>query len=119
MSYNITIRQGATFQLQATVQDSAGDPVDLTGFDARMQVRTDYADNAGTVLVDLTLGDGVAVPTPANGVIVFTIDADATEDLPGGRWRYDAEIESSGGVVTRILEGAATVSREVTREVSA
>ena len=118
MTYNLTIRQGATFQLRATVKTSAGTAVNITGYDARMQIRRGFADDDAEVLVDLTVGDGITLTTPASGILDVVISADDTEDLPGGRWRYDLEIESAGGVVTRILEGNATVSREVTREVT-
>ena len=40
--YDITIEQGATFQMNLTWKDSTGSPVNITGYTARMQVRENY-----------------------------------------------------------------------------
>ena len=36
--YNFTIEQGATVDFEIAYTDSNGDPIDLTGYDARMQL---------------------------------------------------------------------------------
>jgi hypothetical protein len=36
-------------------------------------------------------------------------------DVPAGRWVYDIELTSSGGQVTRILEGRFIVTAQVTQ----
>jgi len=77
--FDITINQGATFELTITWKDSAGTAINLTGYTARMQVRETYS--SATSIVSLTNAAGITL----------------------------------GGVVTRLLQGAATVSPEVTR----
>lgn len=110
--YDITIEQGATFTLSATWKDSAGAPVNLTGYSARMQVRSSYdSEEVLASLVsptDITLGGAL-------GTILVTISATSTQLLTIQEGVYDLELQSAGGVVTRLLQGKATISREVTR----
>ena len=48
-----------------------------------------------------------------SGWISLRLSADDTADLPSGDFVYDLELELDGQVV-RLLEGAATVTAEVT-----
>ncbi|NDD53289.1 hypothetical protein EBZ39_05355 [bacterium] len=109
--YDITIEQGATFQMSLTWKDSTGTPVNLTGYSARMQVRENYeADNTLVSLVsptDITLGGAL-------GTIAITIAASTTQLLQLDEAVYDLELVT-GSTVTRLLQGKATISREVTR----
>lgn len=112
--HNITIEQGATFTLNATWKAADGTPVDLTGYSARMQARQTYA-SATTVLNLTSAGGNIALGGTA-GTVVVTISATATAALTAP-WAgvYDLELVSAGGVVTRLLEGSARVTPEVTR----
>lgn len=110
--YDITIEQGATFTLSATWKDSTGAPVNLTGYSARMQVRPDY--ESEEVLVSITSTSGIVLGG-ALGTIVATVSATDTQKLNIQKGVYDLELQSTGGVVTRLLQGFATISREVTR----
>lgn len=112
--HNITIEQGATFTLNATWKAADGTPVDLTGYAARMQARQTYA-SATTVLNLTSAGGNIALGGTA-GTVVVTISATATAALTAP-WAgvYDLELVSAGGVVTRLLEGSARVTPEVTR----
>jgi hypothetical protein len=49
------------------------------------------------------------------GTIVLFIDADDTDELKSGTHKYDLELESSSGLVTRLLKGSFKVDPEVTR----
>jgi hypothetical protein len=109
--YDITIEQGATFTLSATWKDSAGAPVNLTGYSARMQVRSNY--ESEEVLVSLVSPTNITLGG-ALGTILATISATDTQKLSIQEGVYDLELELSG-VVTRLLQGRATISREVTR----
>jgi hypothetical protein len=112
-TYDILIEQGATFMLSAIWRDAGGSPIDLTGYTARMQVRQKVTSaNAELSLTsqagDITLGDEA-------GTIVVLVSAGDTAALSIRRGVYDLELESTSGVVTRLLEGVVTVSPEVTR----
>jgi len=110
--YDITIEQGATFALTATWKDNTGSPINLSGYSARMQVRTSY--EAEETLVSLTSSGGDIVLGGALGTIVITIAASVTQGLQINEGVYDLEL-INGATVTRLLQGRATVSREVTR----
>ena len=111
--FDITINQGATFELTVTWKDSTGAAINLTGYSARMQVRETYS-SASTV-VSLTNGSGITLGGAA-GTIAILISATTTAALTAPfSGVYDLELVSAGGVVTRLLQGAATVTPEVTR----
>jgi hypothetical protein len=77
-----------------------------------MQLRTSYS--AASASLELTTANGRVSLTSA-GVITLSLTATETAALAAGRYVYDLELVSSGGVVTRLLEGVVTVSPEVTR----
>jgi hypothetical protein len=83
----------------------------LTGYTARMQVRDQQN---GAELLELTDGDGITLGGAA-GTIALALDAAATEELEWTWGRYDLELVSGGGSVTRLLRGKATVDSETTR----
>lgn len=111
--YNITIEQGATFQLAVTLRDDLGALLDLTGYSGRMQIRQSVS--SSTVLAELTSANGRVVITPASGLVELNLEASATSALPASSLVYDLELESSGGFVLRALQGAITIDPEVTR----
>jgi hypothetical protein len=55
------------------------------------------------------------VITGATGLLNITITATQSRDLDPDLYVYDLEITSGAGVVTRLIEGNAVVSAEVTR----
>lgn len=108
----IVILQGATF-LQSFVWKSAGNPLDLTGFKARMQVRRNpRADSAYLTLT--TENGGITLGGEAGSIQLYISDED-TAALSFGSAVYDLELETPHGNVMRLLEGTVTLSREVTR----
>lgn len=110
--YDITIEQGATFQMNLTWKDSTGAAVNITGYTARMQVRENY--EAEDTLVSLTSTGGDIVLGGALGTIAITIAASATQTLQLEEAVYDLELVN-GATVTRLIQGKAIISREVTR----
>lgn len=111
--FDIEINQGATYELTVTWKDSAGTAINLTGYSARMQVRETYS--SSSTIVSLTNGSGITLGGAA-GTIAILISATTTAALTAPfSGVYDLELVSAGGVVTRLLQGAATVTPEVTR----
>ena len=105
--YNIVADQGATFNLNFTVQTD-GTPWDLTGYTFAMQVRR--STSSSTTLLNLTSATMTSV-----GNVSTTVSATTMNTVPSGRWVYDIELTSSGGQVTRILEGRFIVKAQVTQ----
>jgi hypothetical protein len=102
--------QGSTFSRTLTYKvDST--PVDLTGYEARLQVREyHYSDD---FVISLTDTSGITLGGSA-GTIDVLVDATTTTELVPGDYVYDLELIASG-TVTRLIEGQFVVTPEVTR----
>lgn len=131
---DITIYQGSTWSYVYTHKDSAGDPVDLSGYSARMAIKQCFDDSAiaylstgsdadgGTIALGGALGTVTMSMTAAQSQSLLT-DVDVIALIPPEKRRklyrevvymYDLELVSGAGVVTRALEGRLIVQREVT-----
>jgi hypothetical protein len=105
---------GATFDYTLTYI-AGGVPVDVTDFDARMQVRVSYPSAAP--VFDLAVGSGIVLGGTA-GTIQLELSAEDTAAVgvtQTTNFIYDLELEDSDGTVLRLVEGAFTVYPEVTR----
>jgi len=111
--YNFEIEQGTTFTKPLVWKNNTGTVVNLSGYTARMQVRSSITSDV--VLLELTTENELILITPAQGKITLSIDADTTSRINWTKGVYDLEVESSNGIVTRLLRGNITVSKEVTR----
>jgi hypothetical protein len=110
---DLFIDQGSTFSFNIKIQDSKKSVVDLTGYTARMQIRRTLLSQ--DFIIELTTENGRISIDAENGSITLTIDASDTAEFNFFTAVYDLEIESSGGIVTRIVQGKVTLSKEVTR----
>lgn len=90
-------------------------PQSLLGHTARMQIKDRIG---GTVLVSLTSVPGGGVLLDDTGkVIEITITAEQSEAFAWTSAVYDLELVSAAGKVTALLEGAVSVSGEVTTQI--
>ena len=110
---NITIEQGATFTRTFTVEENAA-PKDITGYTVRGQVRKKKQDAVPTLTFVTNISD------PTNGVFDISLTATITAAISGLKevpvdYLWDLEYESPGGVVTRLVEGTASLVPEVTK----
>ena len=112
-TYDFYIEQGATFLKTITWKDSSGTAINLTGYIARMQFRRNKSST--TVLFSATTANGIITLGGSAGTIVINIPATSTDDFSFSEAVYDLELESSGGIVTRLIEGSVELSKEVTR----
>jgi hypothetical protein len=112
-TYNFQIEQGTTLLKPIVWKDSTGAAVNLAGFTARMQIRQSVS--ADEVLLELsTINSKIAI-TPLTGTITMIFNAATTSAIDWKRGKYDLELTSSDGTVTRLIEGEINVSREITR----
>ena len=111
-TYNIIADQGATFGRTITWNDADGDPINLSAYTARMQVRP--IASSSTVALELTTENGRITLGGALGTITLTVPASAMDDVEAGNYAYDLEMVN-GSDVTRLLMGSFTVRAEVTR----
>ena len=107
---DILIEQGATFSHILLWRDVTDTPIDITNYTARMQIRAKVT--SATVLLDVTPG---LVIDGALGKVTITIADTVTDAITWLRGKYDLEIESAAGVVTRLIEGDVKVSFNTTR----
>jgi hypothetical protein len=115
--YNFIIEQGVNFDYSLvfyTGNSEEDEPFNLTGYTAKMQVRS-TAESAD-LIIELSTTNGRIVLGGTAGTIDLLIDADDTEDLEFGEnpALYDLIITSGAGVVTRLLQGSVEYSRRVT-----
>lgn len=111
--YKMVLEQGATFNLVVTWRNPDQTPIDLTGYTAKMQVRP--SKGSADVIATFSTDDATIVLGGSLGTVMFDVDAADTALLPAGVYVYDLEMKSSGGQVTRLLEGTFTIDAEVTR----
>jgi hypothetical protein len=107
--YDIVIDQGSGFGLDLVVQES-GSAKDLSSYSVRGQIRP-------TVTSDTLTASFVGTVTEASqGKINVALTPSTTAAMSAGKYFYDVEVHTTGdSVVTRLLQGTATVSPEVTR----
>lgn len=111
--YNLVCDQATTFNFQFVIQDEANavvTPWDLTNYTATMTIRPFVGSNTTTLV--LTSEDGDITLGGNTGRITVNISATAT-NITAARYAYDLVI-SSGGIITRILEGRFIVVGGVT-----
>ena len=123
--YNLIIEQGATLKLELQYKDSNSNPIDLTGYSGKMQIKPDYADNTSDIYLTLSSSlqpDGTGIrftglsgTTPrTSGSIGIIVSAVTSSALTFDTAYYDLEIVS-GSETTRLLQGSVKLSKEVTR----
>lgn len=105
--------QGATFRRRLSLKEDDGTVIDLSGYTARMQVRSTV--ESATAIVSLTTANGrIEIDGPL-GTVTLILTATETDALPAAAYLYDLELVSGTGDVQRLLEGRFVVSRNVTR----
>lgn len=111
---NLLVQQGSTFSRTLTWQID-GEPVDLRGYTARMQIRTVQVNTKPAKLLDnlTSLNGGLVVDAP-NGSITISMSAINTAKLPAGSHVYDLEL-ATDDYVQRLIQGRLDVSAEVTK----
>ena len=115
---NLIIEQGATFAKSILWKDSDGDAIDISGYTVTMQVRenldsvspilTGASGNGGTISITLEAG-------AVTGLIDILITAANTANLDFVKASYDIEANDGSDVITRLMEGTITLSKEITR----
>jgi hypothetical protein len=121
--YSFTIEQGSTLNLELQYKDANGNPINLSDYSGRMQIRPSIASTTVYITLSSSLaadgtglnfsGSNGATP-PSSGSIGVYISAASSSLLTFDMGVYDLEIYS-GSYVNRILEGQIKLSKEVTR----
>jgi hypothetical protein len=112
--YNIVADQGATLQETAVWKDSARTAINVTGYTARMHVRS--AIDSEQIVLSLTTENGRISVSGPEGRFDMTVSALDMTSIEAGKYVYDLEIIAPvSGVVDRLMQGNFIVRGEVTR----
>lgn len=116
MAANLTLsaQQGADYQPTITWQDGSGNPINLTGYSGKMDIRTSPV-NSSPLILSLTTSNSMITLGTTNGVITLDIPAATTLTLTPGTYYYDLFLTSGGGIVYKIAEGTFTLEARVTQ----
>jgi hypothetical protein len=110
--YNITGYQGDYIQLTLNLKDSNGTALNLSGYEVRGQVRSNYG--ATGVLLDLN----PTITNSTSGTIAININSYISQDIPVSEHIYDIERYPSGivtGNSIKLMRGKFSILPEVTR----
>lgn len=114
-THNFTIEQGTTLEKKIVWKDNSAtpQPINLTGYSARMMVRSAISDVSP--LITLTTENGGITLGGVTGEITLNQTDVQTAAYNWVTGVYDLELISGTGKVTRLLKGVITVDPEVTR----
>lgn len=112
-------KQGKTYKDAFGFSDSNREPLDLTGYSARMEVRRSLPTSTSTagdseVIVSLSTDNGMI--TIDAGVVYMEIDAETTATFEVGSYFWELElVRDSDGYIPTIMEPSAfKVTQEIT-----
>ena len=125
--YNFTIEQGATVDFEIQYKDSAGTPIDLSGYSADMILRESagassiqaltssigdtYAKASGSAFLSLS-GSNTTTPLSSGSIGVYIGHA-VTDSFTFGTAVYDIEL-TKGQARTRLIQGKVKLSKDIT-----
>lgn len=111
-SAELVIIQGKT--LRAQLIWGGSNPVNVTGWSARLTVRASFA--ATTVTTDFTVQNNRVVVGGADGKFTFSMTATDCAALPAPfTGVYEIEVTQADGTVHRAASGTVTILPEVVR----
>lgn len=112
-TYDFQAGVGETFQQTCRWLDPDREPIDLTGWSARMQVRP-FRDST-TVFASVSTTDDGIVFDDDPGTFTITITDTVMDTMPPGTAFYDLEFIAPDGSVERLIRGRFIVRQQVTR----
>jgi hypothetical protein len=122
--YSFVIEQGATTNIQINWTDESGSAIDLSGYQARMQIRPSVQSDEvflslssslqGSCNTGINLSGSNGTTPLSSGSLAIYISAYSSSLLDFNEAYYDLELEK-GCEVTRLLEGKVKLSKNVTR----
>ena len=105
---NLTVDQDADFTQTLTIKDSTGTVVDISGQTVTSKMRKTHLSTSATSFT-------TSIVSGTAGTCSITLTDTVTAALTEGRYVWDLTTTTSGGLVTRRLEGRVTVTPSVTR----
>jgi len=115
--FNFVIEQGTDLNIPVVMKNDDKSPFDLDGYTARMKIKSAIG---GTTLDDLTTANTRIVIESFTYLgltywrIILKFPSSVTTPFTFDTGVYDLELVSPASVVTRLIEGTVTLSKEVT-----
>lgn len=107
-TYPLSLYQGDDHELRVEFQDADEAALDVSDYSFRAQIRRHPTSATALADADVDLTDA------ADGVVVVRFASADTSGLPATGW-WDFEQTDVDGLVTTLMRGEVTVTREVTR----
>lgn len=107
---DITIEIGATYELSLTWKDANDNPIAMSGYTAKMQIKDRPG---GTTLITLTDASGISLGD-SDGSIYITIDSAVTSTFALSKAVYDLKITDTSNKTRRLIQGQVIFSPPVT-----
>lgn len=108
---DLELPQGQTWDNEF-IYEADGAAVNLTGYSARMMLRTTAEAASPTVSLSTATNTMTAL---SNGTIGLSYSAISSAAITAATYLYDLELVNPSGAVRRLMEGKAIVTREITR----
>jgi hypothetical protein len=105
---NIFIDQGSDYSNIVTVTASNGQPLNLTGYTVSSQMRKSYTSTTAYAFA-------ASILDAATGKVRLQLSSSQSEVIPPGRYLYDVEVTSPASNKTRVVEGIATITPQITQ----
>lgn len=105
---NLFVDQGSDYSNIITVESANGVGLDLTEYTVKSQMRKSYTSSTA---YDFT----AVVSSAVDGQITLSLSSADSEEIPPGRYLYDVEITSPINKKTRVVEGIATITPQITQ----
>ena len=108
-TYDIVIDQGSDFSIEVAIAEG-GSAVQIATHSVRAQLRPSPSSSTKTADFTCTITDAT------NGKFTVQLSNSQTAAIASGKYYYDVElVNTSSSAVTRLLQGVARVTAEVTR----
>jgi hypothetical protein len=100
---NFSMYQGDTKNIEIEVTDANDAILPLDPYDGIRWVM--YHPTTKALVLEKTLGDGITVPTPANGVLVISLEPSDTESVVPNTYNHECELMNGATVVATVTTG--------------
>ena len=100
---NWKVTQGDSFELQLEYQDEDKNPIDITGYTIRMEIKDKPG---GRILSAIcTEGDGIIISDPTTGIMEITVSPEKTRKFNYPRASYQIQGTDQYGENVTFLQG--------------
>ena len=115
MASAISIIRGDTQVYTVVIKDSAGDPIDITGWTVYFTARADTPNTSVEDDDDAQIAKVItSFSDPTHGAFTLTLSKSDT-DIDAKKYYYDFQVKNAGGEIFSTAKGTLTITADVTR----